>query len=145
MKNNWPWKIYTVIFALIALNNFVFSLSPESASYRYYHILCAFDRALVLLFYLNIASSLITVICVFPLVLYFWYKKLTPERFWGWLFFFRIFFDLSGHSYEILLCRSTFYMDYRAGLALCGLLILPSIPSYIVHWKSAFTTKNILF
>ena len=144
MKNSWPWKIYTVVFTLIALSNLAFSLSSESASYRYYHILCAFDRALVLLFYLNIASTLTTTVCVLPLVSYISHKKLTPERFWRWLFFLRIFFDLSGHSYEILLCRSTFYMDYRAGLALCGLLILPSIPSYIIHWKAAFTTKNIL-
>ena len=138
MKPNWFWKIYIAIFTIISLNNIIFSLSSKSLNYQYYHILSAFDSASAVFYYLNVASALLTVSSIFPLISYITPKKIKYIQFWQWLFFLRIFTDLTGHSYEILLCRSTFHMDHRAGWALCGILALPILPSYIIHWKSAF-------
>ena len=76
-----------------------------------------------------------------PVLFLFAFNVSTDKRLWRWLFFMRIFTDLSGHSYEWKFIQSYFAQDPSMGLTVLGAFILPKIPSYIAHYQYAFKIK----
>ena len=135
---NWPWKIYTVLFSLVVIGNLTSILSEDSFLYTYYHILLAFRKEYTLLYYLALTSAFVNLIALVPLILYTLRINFLPPRLWQWLFTLRLAFDLFGHSYELKQIRSFFAADVIQGILVLIPLILTFFPSYIALYKYAF-------
>jgi hypothetical protein len=103
----------------------------------YYTILIAFDIRYLAFFALNILSLFLDLLA--PLIVFLYALNIKSSvRFWQVLFFVRIFFDLTGHHYDLQLIRSGFYQNTTYGLVCLGIVFLPFLPSYLAHYLYAF-------
>ena len=144
-KNNWELKIYLLVIAPFYLGSLAAIFEPTSPLYAYYHILIAFDTDYSLLYYLNIGCAIMNTLSLVPLCLFVWHIYFLPARFWQFFLFLRLFFELTGHAYEINFIKSMMYVNnmYVIPSFLFALLLI--IPSYIASFKYAFIEQGDLF
>ena len=134
---NWPWKLYSVFFAVMTVSGLRDIFLKDSPFVLYYTILIAFHKSYIVFLILNIASLMINVL-VNVVVWCYAYQVSGSVKFWRVFFFVRIFFDLLGHHYDWQYIKSAFVQSFPYGLAAVGVFILPLVPSYLAHYFYAF-------
>ena len=142
MNPMWFWYIYLIIYSVLAIGQTVLTFSPGSILYQYHHVLASFDGVLILLYYLAVVRCALLWIGLIPVLSYVHPVRINQTLLWRWIFFIRILVDVFGSSYEMLLLKSMFVLDARAGWSLLGVYILPLIPSYVAHFQIAFPKKK---
>lgn len=144
-KDNLEWKIYLFIVTPFYLGSLAGIFDPNSPFYAYYHILIAFDTDYTLLYFLNIGSILMNALALVPLLFFTFHIYFLPARFWQWFLFLRLFFELTGHAYEINFIKSMMHANNIYSIPSFLFAILLILPSYIACFKYAFTTQEDLF
>ncbi len=138
----WLWLAYYFFFVSYATGSVLTFFSPLTGSYYYYHFLIAYNVKYLVPYCLNAGSVLFTVLTLFPLLLHILKYDLFSVDFWRVMFFARLFFDLAGHSYDVLFVKALFYQDLYAPLSLMLGTFLFLLPSYMVLFLFAFARKK---
>lgn len=138
------WKIYFLFFATATIWNLLFSLSPDSIIYVYYHVLMAFDKHYRTAYFLSMASGVMAAIGLIPLFLFIFQLRFLPPQLWAILFVVKVVADLTGHSYEVELIKSLFYSSFWLTLSSLAVSLAFSLPAYIIFFKYAFRRHKII-
>jgi len=132
------WKIYFILFTILSIAVLANIFSAESIVYMYYHILSTFQGHRIILYYLNVANALLTVLSLIPLFLFVFQKNFGNVRIWQSLFILRLLSEPLGHHYEVAFLKSLAFSH----LGLLGFSLFVSLgvilPSYTGCFFHAF-------
>ena len=138
MKKNLGWKIYFILFCVMAWGNLVSLFAADSPPYIFYHIFIAFHTLAHVNYFLNIGSAVLTLLSAMPMFLCILEASWLPLDFWKFFILLRLTFDLLGRSYEFIFFKSLWIDDYRYGLAYLFSLSALLFPSYWLIFRYAF-------
>ena len=136
------WKFYSLTFCVIASANLIWLIYPESEPYIFYHILMTWTIFFIPHYYLAILKSCMTLICLYTLFSFSFYRESKNQRFWQWMLVIRLFLESVGNYYEFVFVKSSYHMILGYGLSVTGAVLLPILPSYIAHYLYAFSRKK---
>lgn len=135
------WKLYCIVFSVIALARLTALLHPELDPYIFYHILMAWSHFFKIHYFLALTKSAMTVFCLYPLWAFAFNRESSFLRFWQWILVIRLMLEFVGNYYEFVLVKASFHMVVAYGLSVTGVVLLPLLPSYIGHFAYAFPTN----
>ncbi len=133
----WPWMIYGALLTSLITRDAIDILSKNSAFFTYYTILIAFKKTYLIYFIFNMISILINLLI--PLVVFYYAFDIKSNmKFWKAYFFLRIFFDLTGHYYDLQTIKASFAQNSTYGFVTIWIFTIPLIFSYIAHYLYVF-------
>ena len=141
-KNFLFFNLYLIILALFVYRKVDRFFTRDSVEYLYLQILRDFDIGFYLTYYLNFMQICFSVIQLFPILFFIYQIRLFSQKFWQWLFVFKIIFDITGHPYEIKYLTSLYYYHPSASLIVFLSSIATYVPSYVVWVRYAFQKIN---
>jgi len=131
------WKLYSLLFLTIVLNNALQLFDKNYTAEVYYHTTMIFNNWFIIPYLLNILNALLSGI-VAVMILTFAYDIHPLPRLPAWLLYARILSDCTGHSYEWQIIQAGFTQNTLTGLLGLGSLIIPLLPSYLAQWRMTF-------
>ena len=134
---NWVWKLYGIFFTSLVVGGWHDLLTKNSSFRTFYTILIALDKRYIVFLTFNILSILMGV-AVSIVIFYYAFNVKSSQKFWKIIFFVRMGIDLAGHLYEFQFIKASFFQSIPYGLACIGVFVIPTIPSYLVHYFYAF-------
>lgn len=142
-KTRWPWKVYFFFWVYSVFSNIIIALYPASPINQYYKILIIFRARYWIQYSLYQSAIVIEAFSLIPLFLFVFHKKCLSPWVWQTLFFLRIIFLISGHSYEWMMIKSYFHLDLRLAIASASTIVVLLFPSFFGHFLYAFQSKKI--
>ena len=144
-KKIFKFIFYIYAYALLFISFLrLWSLfSINSTIGRYFRILYYFDNIFYFPFFLSLCQAIFTIIHFIPLMLYLDKKYMFSARPWKYLFFLRIIFDISGHSFEANNLQAYYYSDPLLAAVVFIQYVSFYIPSYLGCYKYAFKRNNM--
>lgn len=142
--SHWIWKAYIPILALFLTRKAVLLFSDEMPHRLYYEIMYAFNPHFYFQYLCNLAQTIFSALHIIPLVCYVYKRKVLSTTFWQAMFLIKIFFDLTGHAYEMSYLTSL----YHQSLLICIIISISSIatyiPLYVACFRYAFKREKVL-
>ena len=136
------WKAYSVLFFLIVLSNASAMINQGSLPSVYYKTTIIFSGWYIFPYFFNIVNSIIYCVICLIIVAYAFDLPGMPQVPKS-LFYARLLSDCFGHTYEMKMIQSGFSQGRVWGLIGLMSLILPVLPSYLVHWQITFKRKSL--
>lgn len=124
------WHLLFLVFATIVVDDLASLLITDSRIFRFYAALCAFEPWSAIWYVSNFIQVLLNILIFIPFLFYIYNKNLPFRNLWPWILIGKVFFDISGHYYQFLDCKSLFYLKPSYGIFSALAQIIIWAPSY---------------
>ena len=140
----WIWKIYFLVYSSVILLSSLGFFQASSSIHLYFNIIQAFDNVFLTSYIFWGLQIFFNLLHLVPLFLFAFRKSFLSAPLWQTLLLFRVFFDITGHSYELNQILSLYYANPKTAIYVTLLICAMHIPSYTACYLYAFHRDEVL-